>query len=296
MVRKPRPSTPRDRDVNQKAREHGVAEVWQDAKDALNYSVRTYFTKSGITYLQRTITLPDDVRVRGSHSVTIDEPGKIRITFYPGAVDLCHEHFPKLKEAIPFEAEKPPNAPATRRAPHQWYCRLNEASWQNGKVHLIDFARAMEDAWRKHVCHQVTTVAGSARARPSAEPTRCRPHARSGGRPTPDRLLTPWRGRRSRHRLWGWDGPLRGATPRSSSSGRQWFLRPARSAQQMRAFLDNPYVSLVARAVPEPVQKLPERNRRQQHLLGATHDPAHLLAPAHELGIRVGSLTCREPG
>ena len=145
-----RPSTSRDRDLNQKAREHGVAEVWQDAKEALNYSLRTYFTKSGITYLQRTITLPDDVRVRGSHSVTIDEPGKIRITFYPGAVDLCHEHFQNLKEAIPFEAEKPPNAPPTRRAPHQWYCRLDEGSWQKGKVHLIDFTRAMEDAWRKH--------------------------------------------------------------------------------------------------------------------------------------------------
>lgn len=113
-----RPSTPRDRDLNQKAREHGVEDVWQDAKQALNYSLRTYFTKAGITCLQRTITLPDDVPVRASHSVTIDEPGKIRITFYPGAIDLCHERFQELKEAIPFDAEKPPNAPPTRRAPH----------------------------------------------------------------------------------------------------------------------------------------------------------------------------------
>ena len=60
-------------------------------------------------------------RVRGSHSVTIDEPGKIRITFYPAAVDLCHEEFERLKNTIPFETEKPPNAPAKRRAPNQWY-------------------------------------------------------------------------------------------------------------------------------------------------------------------------------
>ncbi|MXW10083.1 MAG: DUF91 domain-containing protein [Gammaproteobacteria bacterium] len=145
-----RPSTPRDRDLNQKAREHEVEEVWQDAKKALNYSLRTYFTKAGITYLQRTITLPDDVPVRASHSVTIDEPGKVRITFYPGAIDLCHERFQELKEAIPFDAEKPPNAPATRRAPHQWYCRLDEESWRNGKGRLIQFVRDMEDAWRKH--------------------------------------------------------------------------------------------------------------------------------------------------
>ena len=145
-----RPSTPRDRDLNQKAREHGVEEVWHDARKALNYSLRTYLTKAGITYLQRRITLPDDVPVRASHSVTIDEPGKVRITFYPAAIDLCHERFQELKEAIPFDAEKPPNVPATRRAPHQWYCRLDEESWRNGKGRLIEFVRAMEDAWRKH--------------------------------------------------------------------------------------------------------------------------------------------------
>ena len=38
-------------------------------------------------------------------------------------------------------------------------------------------------------------VAGPARARPSAEPTRSRPHARSGRSPTPDRPPSPWRGR-----------------------------------------------------------------------------------------------------
>ena len=141
---------PRARDLDRKASDHEVAEVWQDAKASLDYSVRTYYTKSGITYLQRTITLPDDVRVRGSHSVTIDEPGKIRITFYPAAVDLCHERFEKLKDAIPFETEKPPNAPATRRAPNQWYCRLDEGSWHNGRARLIDFVRDVGDAWRKH--------------------------------------------------------------------------------------------------------------------------------------------------
>ena len=57
------------------------------------------------TYLQRTTTLPDDVRLRGSHSVTIDEPGKIRIRFYPAAVDLCHEECEQLNDAIPLEAD-----------------------------------------------------------------------------------------------------------------------------------------------------------------------------------------------
>ena len=140
----------RTTEVSRKATEHGVADAWHDAKQALDYSARTYYTKSGITYLQRAITLPDDVRVRGSHSLTIDKPGKIRITFYPAAVDLCREEFEKLQEAIPFEAEKPPNAPPTTGAPKQWYCRLDEASWQTARARLIDFVRAVESAWREH--------------------------------------------------------------------------------------------------------------------------------------------------
>lgn len=149
----PRPPSggpPRDSELNRKATEHGVAEIWKDARKSLDYSVRTYNTKSGITYLQRNTTLPDDVGVRGSHAVMIDEPGTIRITFYPAAVDLCHEEFERLKGEIPFEAEKPPNAPATRRAPNQWYCRLDERGWQAGRARLIEFVRAVEDAWRAH--------------------------------------------------------------------------------------------------------------------------------------------------
>lgn len=160
----PRPSTakpPRALDLIRKATEHGVAEIWKDARESLDYSVRTYYTKSGITYLQRTTTLPDDARVRGSHSVTIDKPGKIRITFYPAAVDFCDKEFEQLKEAIPFVAEKPPNAPVTRRAPNQWYCRLDEQSWHTGRGRLIEFVRAVEDAWREHERRVADEAGGS---------------------------------------------------------------------------------------------------------------------------------------
>lgn len=136
------------RDLNRKANEYGVVEVWRDAKSSLDYSIRTYYTKSGITFLQRTITLPDEVRVRGSHSVTIDESGKIRITFYPAAIDLCGERFETLKKEISFKAEKPPNAPATRHAPNQWSCSLDEESWRKGKSRLIEFVRHLEGVWR----------------------------------------------------------------------------------------------------------------------------------------------------
>ena len=155
--RKPPPAP----DPNRKATEHGVAEMWKDARESLDYSVRTYYTKSGITYLQRTTTLPDNVRVRASHSVTIDEPKKIRITFYPAAVDFCQEEFERLKESIPFAAEKPPNVPATRRAPNQWYCRLDKRLWQTGRGRLIEFVRAVEDAWREHERRLADEAGGS---------------------------------------------------------------------------------------------------------------------------------------
>ena len=34
-------------DLNRKATEHGVAAIWQDARESLDYSVRTYYTKAG---------------------------------------------------------------------------------------------------------------------------------------------------------------------------------------------------------------------------------------------------------
>lgn len=89
--------------------------------------------------MERRTTLPDDVRVHGSHSVTIDEPGEDRITFHPATVDLCQEAIERLKRAIPFESEKPPNAPATRRAPNHWHRRREgrQASSQCRAVLLL---------------------------------------------------------------------------------------------------------------------------------------------------------------
>ncbi len=136
-----------EQQLKHKAIEYGVANLWQGVKKSLGYSVGSYYKKSGITYLQRTITLPDNAPVRASHSVTLEEIGKIRITFYPGSVDLCHKPFENLKDAIPFESEPPRNAYATRRVREQWFCRLDEESWRNHKEHLIEFVQTMEKAF-----------------------------------------------------------------------------------------------------------------------------------------------------
>lgn len=123
---------PGARDLNRKATERGVAAIRQDARESLDYSVRTYYTKAVITCLQRTTTLPDGVRVRGSHRVTIGEPGEIGITFYPAAVDLCYEEFGQIGDAIPFEGGKPPNAPRTGWAANRWYCRVGRGGAEGG--------------------------------------------------------------------------------------------------------------------------------------------------------------------
>ena len=134
-------------ELMQKANDYGVANLWQDVKKSLDYSVGSYYKKSGITYLQRTITLPDNAPVRASHSVTLENSGKIRITFYPGSVDLCQKSFENLKNAILFESEPPRNAYATRRVREQWFCRLDEESWRNHKKHLTEFVQTMEKAF-----------------------------------------------------------------------------------------------------------------------------------------------------
>ena len=142
----PRPISKKE-EVHNKANEYGVAHLLQDARKSLDYSVKSYYTKSGITYCQRTIILPDNVHVRASHFITIKEHGKIRITFPPGTVDLCHEHFEHLKNALPFESEPAIHVYATQRIRNQWFCNLDKESWRNHKERLIDFVQTMEKAF-----------------------------------------------------------------------------------------------------------------------------------------------------
>ena len=108
-----------------------------------------YATRSGITFELPRITLPDDVNVYGSHSVVIDQSGKLRVTFYPAAVDVCWEKFQDKKETIPFKFEKPPNAPPTKRASEQWYCLLDEKKWETHKEAITTLANDVHDAWQK---------------------------------------------------------------------------------------------------------------------------------------------------
>ncbi len=133
--------------VLRKAAEYEVTNLFNGASKALDYSVGSYYTKSGITYCQRTIILPENVHVRASHFITLNEHGKVQIIFPPGTVDLCYEHFEQLKNAIPFETKPAIHVYATERVREQWFCRLDEESWQKHKQDLIEFVQVMEKAF-----------------------------------------------------------------------------------------------------------------------------------------------------
>ena len=148
--RPPRSDAERRRTLAEWARDLGIHDLWQDAVKALSIASNGTATKRGITFYLPKIRLPDNVNVSGPHSVVIDESDPaIRVTFYPGAVDVCLEKFQVNRETIPFEFEKPPNAPTTKRVTEQWYCRLNKTTWETHEAELTALAQDVHDAWQE---------------------------------------------------------------------------------------------------------------------------------------------------
>ena len=147
---KPRTSSAERRRTHvERAGELGISGLWQDAVRALSVASDGYATKSGITFYLPKITLPDNVNVYGSHSVVIDHQRRvIRVTFYPAALHLCWDEFQEKKQRIPFQSEKPPNAPTTSNVSEQWYCLLDEQNWATYKQSIIELAADVHEAWQ----------------------------------------------------------------------------------------------------------------------------------------------------
>ena len=139
----------RRRKLADRSRELEIENLWLDAVEALSIASNGHATSAGITFYLPKITLPDDTNVSGSHSVVIDQGGMIRVTFYPGAVHVCLEKFQEKKRSIPFEFEKPPNAPTTKLVSEQWFCLLDEKKWATHKQALTALAKDVYDAWLK---------------------------------------------------------------------------------------------------------------------------------------------------
>ena len=133
----------------ERARELGIDGIWQDAIKALGVMYSDDARKWGITFHLPRITLPENVNVQCTHSIVIDSSGAMRVTFFPGAVDVCLERFQEKRETIPFEFERPPNAPTTKRISEQWYCRLDKTTWEKHKVALMALTNDVHDAWQE---------------------------------------------------------------------------------------------------------------------------------------------------
>ena len=138
----------------EQARELGMDGLWQEAIKTLRNAFDRTATKAGITFSQPGITLPgispsDNVNVYATHSVVIDPPEGIRVTFFPGAVHVCWDKFQEAAGTIPFEFEKPPAAWPTERVPEQWYCRLDKTTWKKHKKVLTLLANDVFDACKE---------------------------------------------------------------------------------------------------------------------------------------------------
>jgi hypothetical protein len=135
--------------LSARARELGFEALWRDVVDTLTVDAAPEPTKYGITFYEPMITLPENANVKGSHSVVIDRKGRIRVTFYPGAVHLCLEDFENVRQEMLFKFERPPNAPTTKAVAEQWYCWLDQHEWESHKETLSALAHKVHQKWQR---------------------------------------------------------------------------------------------------------------------------------------------------
>lgn len=142
------------RALDQKANDLKIGDYWKDIVSSLQSTNSMYPRnnraphKSGITFYERGIKLSDGgSSFRGSHSVLLEDVGKVKITFFPIAIYLCKTAFENT--SIPFRKEPPPNVPKADYVAEQWYCILNKQDWESHKAELTKIAKQVHMAWEK---------------------------------------------------------------------------------------------------------------------------------------------------
>ena len=140
--------------LRQHALNLGIESLWQEARTALSPPTEHYQAPTtryrGVTFYHVPIHMEELVSAasaHGSHSVRLDPSGKIRVTFFPVAIELCYDEFVEEQKSIPFHSEPPPNAPPTDRAPEQLYCLLDADEWAEHKDALVGLVKAVDAAW-----------------------------------------------------------------------------------------------------------------------------------------------------
>ena len=157
----PAPSTSRTFEENMDAlRQHaltlGIEPLWQKMFKDLSpvpFHYRAATTKpKGVTFYHPTPLYMEELvsaaSVQASHSIRMDDPsGKIRVTFFPVAIELCYDEFMEEKASVPFQSGPSSHAPTTERAPEQWYCLLDEDEWAEHKEALVRLVKSVDAAW-----------------------------------------------------------------------------------------------------------------------------------------------------
>lgn len=139
--------------LNQYAATLGISDLWEDAKSVLHTPAAWWSPTTrlkGLTFYMPALVMEELESAReahGSHSVRLDPSGKIRVTFFPAAVELCLDEFERQQQVMSFQTERPPNAPITERVQEQWFCLLDEEEWEEHKATLEKLADAVNDAW-----------------------------------------------------------------------------------------------------------------------------------------------------
>ena len=160
----PAPSTSRTFEENMDAlRQHaltlGIEPLWQETFKELSppsYHYRAPTTRyKGVTFYHQTPLYMEELvsaaSVQASHSIRMDLSGKIRVTFFPVAIELCYDEFMEEQKSIPFQSGSSPNAPTTERAPEQWYCLLDADEWAEHKDALVRLVASVDDAWNERL-------------------------------------------------------------------------------------------------------------------------------------------------
>lgn len=141
--------TERLRALEERAGELGVEPFWRKATLALGNMFNSDPTQSGITFSLPPITVAGQ-SVRSSHSVTLLEPGGIRVAFFPVAVHLCQDRFDRERAVLPFQRQVPPNAPPVAEVSQQWACMIDEGAWEKHGDALTALAKDVRAAWTEH--------------------------------------------------------------------------------------------------------------------------------------------------
>ncbi len=133
--------------LEEHVKERGIESFWKDVVDTLGkFSNYQHVTKNGITFYTKRDA---DVGLPSSHSIVTDPSGKLRITFFPRAIDTSPEEFQKHKKDIGFECQRPPNAATTKQCSEEWFCSLNEEEWKRHKKILTKLAENMHEKLKR---------------------------------------------------------------------------------------------------------------------------------------------------